>query len=86
MPDLDDLNHASLIVHRVDDSVHTLTNAVALLVSGELLTAAWTRSLSESLNAGDCAETEGPRLNRLEFLRGGRLDADAIACHAAEEP
>jgi hypothetical protein len=86
MPDLDDLDHASFIVHGVDDSVGTLTNAIALLVPGELLTAPRTRSLGESSNAGDDANTEGPSLDRLEFLRGGRLDQDAIACHAAEEP
>jgi hypothetical protein len=86
MANLDDLDHASLIVDRVDDSVGTLTDAVVLLVSGELLTAAWTRSLGESLNARHNAETEGARLNRLELLGGGGLDENAIACHAAEGP
>jgi hypothetical protein len=34
MADLDDLDYASLIIDCVDDSVGTLTDAIALLVSG----------------------------------------------------
>jgi hypothetical protein len=86
MTDLDDLDHASLIIYRVDDAEGTLADPITLLVSGELLTAAWARSLCEALDAGDDADADGARFDGFELLGRGRLDEDAIACHAAEGP
>jgi hypothetical protein len=86
MPNLDDLDYASLIVHRVDDSVGTLTDAIVLRISGEFLTTAWAGSLGKRLNAGNDANSDGPRLNGFELLGGRSLDKDAKACHAAEGP
>jgi len=86
MANLEDLDDASFIVHRVDDSVGALADAIALLVSGKLLAAAWARSLREALDAGNDADSRGPRLNGLEFLHRGCLDENVIACHAGEAP
>jgi hypothetical protein len=86
MTDLDDFDHPSFIVHRVDDSIGTLADAIALRVSGQLLTPAWAGSLRETLNARNNADADGPGLNGFELLRRGLLDEDAIAGHAAEGP
>jgi hypothetical protein len=86
MTDLDDLDKPSCIVHRVDDSVGPLAYTIALVVSGELLAARWTRILCERLNSRSDSDADGARLNGFELLGRGGLDEEAIACHAAEAP
>ncbi len=86
MTDLDDLDEATRVVHGVDDSVGALAKAIAIVASGESLTAGWARILRETVNAGDDAGENRARLDGLQLLGGGRLDEEAIACHAAEEP
>jgi hypothetical protein len=80
---LEDLHDAGLIVDCVDHSVGTLPDAISLLLSGQLLATTGARIRSEALDSGNDAGADAARLDGFELLRGGRLDADAIACHAA---
>ena len=86
MTNLDDLDYASFVVYCVDHSVGTLADSIALFVSGELLATAGTRCLSEGFDSGNDTGADATRLHGFELLRRGRLDENAIACHAAEEP
>jgi hypothetical protein len=86
MPHLEDLHDACLVVDCVDDSVGTLSDAISLLISGEFLTTTRTRIHSKTLDSGNDAGADAARLDGFELLRSGRLDEDAIACHAAEGP
>jgi len=86
MANLDDFNDAGVVVYRVNDPICTLTNPIALLAAGELLAPWWAWNRLETLDPGNDARTYGARFDRLEFFGSRRLDEDAIACHAAEEP
>lgn len=86
MTDLDDLNDPRFIVYRIDDSVGTLADSVALLAASKLLAPWRTRNCVEALNSSHDPRADSSRLDRPEFLGSRRLDEDAIACHAAGEP
>jgi hypothetical protein len=86
MPDLDDLDDVGFVVHRIDDSERPLADSITLLVAGQLLASGGPRVLGESLNATDDSSALGARLDLLELLGGGSLDAEVIACHVAEGP
>ena len=84
MADLDDLDDSSFVVNGVDDPAGTLANPKALGLAGKLLGARGTRSAGEALDSGDDPNPQSSGLDGFELLCGGRLDEDAIACHAAE--
>jgi hypothetical protein len=86
MTNLDDHDDMRFVVHSVDDSVRALADSVALLVSGELLAPRRTRILDKALDPRNDPDTGAARLDGLELFGRGRVDEDAIACHAAEEP
>jgi hypothetical protein len=86
MPDLYDLHDPRVVVYRIDDPVRALADSVALLLTGEFLAAVWTRSLGKTSDSGDDSSPDCARLDSVELLGSGRLDEDAIACHAAGEP
>jgi hypothetical protein len=83
---LDDVDDSSFVVNRVNDPIGTLANPIALGLAGELLAAGRTRSTGETLDSRHDPDAEPARLDGSEFLGSGRLDEDAIACHAAEDP
>ena len=69
------------IFDRIRNAVIALTNAIQFLAS-QLLASRRTGIFSESVNSF-CKLTPELVRQTLEFIRGGRLDLDAIACHAA---
>ena len=86
MTNLDDLNDSSFVVNRVDDPVGTLPNPIALGLASKLLATGRTRSTGKTLDARHDPDARPARLDGSELFRSGRLDEDAIACHAAEDP
>jgi hypothetical protein len=83
---LDDVDDSSFVVNRVDDPIGTLANPIALGLADELLATGRTRSTGEILDSRHYPDAEPARLDGSEFFGSGRLDEDAIACHAAEDP
>lgn len=86
MADLDDFDDSPLVVHRVDDSVRALPDSVALGLAGEFLATKRTWSTDEGLNSRRDPNAHSAGLDGLELFGRGRLDEDAIACHAAAVP
>ena len=86
MTDLEDLNDSLVILYRISDPVGTLANPKALGLAGKFLAARCTRSARKALDSRHNPRTQPSRLDRFELLDRGRLDEDAIACHAAEGP
>ena len=86
MTDLDDLNDSLVVIYRVDDPVGTLANPIALGLAGKFLATRWTRSARKALDSRHNPRAQPSRLDRFELLDRGRLDEDAIACHADEGP
>jgi hypothetical protein len=74
VPDLDDFYDPPFVVHRVDDPIGSLADAVALCVPGELVAPVRAWGLSEALDSRNDSRPGGPRLHRLELFGGGRLD------------
>ena len=86
MTNLDDLNDSSFVVNRVDDPLGTLPDPIALGLASKLLATGRTRSTGKTLDARHDPGARPARLDGSELFRSGRLDQDAIACHAAEDP
>ena len=86
MTDLDDLNDLLVVIYRVDDPVGTLANPIALGLAGKFLAVRWARRARKALDSSHNPRAQPSMLDRLELLDRGRLDEDAIACHAAEGP
>jgi hypothetical protein len=82
--DLDHLDEAALIVDRVDDSVGALPDSIPLGLPCQLPATDRTREASETLDSRHDPNSDRPRLDRLELPGSRGLDANAIACHAAE--
>ena len=86
MADLDDFDDSSLVVHRVDDPVCALPDSVVLGLAGKFLATHWTRGTSEGLNSRRDPNAHPAGLDGFELFGRGRLDEDAIACHADAVP
>ena len=86
MTNLDDLNDSSFVVNRVDDPVGTLPNPIALGLASKLLATGRTRSTGKTLDARHDPGARPAGLDGSELFGSRRLDEDAIACHAAEDP
>ena len=69
------------VYYRVHNTVVALTDAIQILAS-EFLASRWSWLRGQCRNPGNdlAADLVG---NALQFFRGGTLDQDAIACHAA---
>jgi hypothetical protein len=86
MADLDAFDDSSFIVYGVDDPVGTLANPNAIGLAGKPLATGRTRSAGETLDSRHDPDTQPSRLDGFELFGCGRLDEDAIACHAVEGP
>ena len=86
MPNLDDFDDPPFVVYRIHDAIGPLANAVTLGVPRKLLAAAGSRGLRETFDPGSDTGANRPGLHSLELFGRGRLDEEAIACHAAGEP
>jgi hypothetical protein len=82
MAHLDDGNHELLVLDRVDDAIVPLSDTV-LVSARELLAAGWARLIGEVLDATDDASPLGDAVDGFDLFDGGRLDEEAISCHAS---
>ncbi len=86
MADLDDLDDSSLVVHRVNDPVRALPDSVVLGLARKFLATKRTWATGEGLNSRCDPNAHSAGLDGFELFGRGRLDEDAIACHAAVVP
>ena len=77
-----DLDHRDPIVHRVDDTIRPLSQAVAVSMTGELLTANWSRVVSQRPNTSNDSLTIRPPGHTLKLPDRRRFDEQPISCHA----
>ena len=83
MPDPDDEDHQLLVLDRVDDSIPAHSDAVPIVLDGELLAAGRPGIIGQRTDAGNDALTILLLVDGLDLFGRGRLDQDPIFCHAA---
>ena len=83
MADTDDDNEQLPVSYRVDDSKSANPHTIPILPSRKLFTTSRSRIVPERMNRRHDALTVRLLINGLDLLGCGRLDQDAISCHAA---
>ena len=77
-----DKNEQFIVCDGVQHSVSPHTDAITVARSSKLLAPNWPRLTREGANTRDDALPVFLLVNGLDLLGRGRLDQDAIACHA----
>jgi uncharacterized protein YggT (Ycf19 family) len=83
MSDLEDRHFAALIVNKVDDPILSLSHAVSITISRELLRTLWSRVRSQRSNSANYSLTISLCADCLDLFRRRRLNQNAIFGHAA---
>ena len=83
MPDFDDEDDQLRVTDLVDDPIPADSDAVPIVLAGELFATGRPGIVGQRTDAGDDALTVLLLVNGLELLGRGRLDQDPITCHAA---
>ena len=72
-----------LVLDREDDPIPAYSDAVPIVLAGELLAAGRPGIIGQRTDAGDDALTILLLVNGLDLFGRGRLDEDPISSHAA---
>jgi hypothetical protein len=83
MPDSDDEDHQLRVTDRVDDPIPAYSDAVPIVLAGELFATGGPGIIGQRTDAGDDALTILLLVNGLDLFGRGRLDQDLIFSHAA---
>jgi hypothetical protein len=81
--DPDDEHHQVVVGDRVDNSISTDSDSVAVILAGQLFAPDRPRLIPQRANARHDALPVFLFVNGLDLLGRGRLNQDPIACHAA---
>ncbi len=79
----DDNNRQDVVADGIDDAVRTLTNPISVFVTRELLAPRRSWVVSKPADSINDSNPNPYWFDRFDFLCGGSLEADLIACHDA---